>query len=196
LTCGGDALSMACATGFALAMQARRRQTGRIEFNRIDMLFWAGLFASGCSPHCLATAQLPSATQTFHVWSALGLSPVSLIVSVIAHSPAVHCRVLNQHETSPEGTAESRECHAFVPIRILRQKFSRPFGTQLLNSTIPPLKGWAIFKPPSGRQHTNCPGALCNGRQKSGQTSVAGVQARTRLASHARLTLRACIPNS
>jgi hypothetical protein len=35
------------------------------------MLFWAGLFASGCSPRRLATAQLPSATQTFHVSSAL-----------------------------------------------------------------------------------------------------------------------------
>src|SRR5438045_2916965 len=80
LTCGGDAISVACTTGFTLAMQARRCQTGRIEFNRIDMLFWAGLFASGCSPPCLATAQLPSATQTFHVTSALGLSPVSFIV--------------------------------------------------------------------------------------------------------------------
>src|SRR5205823_697790 len=88
LTCGGDAISVACTTGFTLAMQARRCQTGRIEFNRIDMLFWAGLFASGCSPPCLATAQLPSATQTFHVTSALGLSPVSFIVFVIAHSPA------------------------------------------------------------------------------------------------------------
>src|SRR5258708_38561168 len=87
LTCGGDAITMACATGFALAMQARRCQSGRIEFNRIDMLFWAGLFASGCSPPCLATAQLPSATQTLHVTSALGLSPVSFIVFVIAHSP-------------------------------------------------------------------------------------------------------------
>src|SRR5258708_1606107 len=89
LTCGGDAINMACATGFALAMQARRCQSGRIEFNRIDMLFWAGLFASGCSPPCLATAQLPSATQTLHVTSALGLSPVSFIVFVIAHSPTL-----------------------------------------------------------------------------------------------------------
>ena len=40
LTCSGDAVSMACATGFTLAMQARRDRTGRIEFNRIDMLFW------------------------------------------------------------------------------------------------------------------------------------------------------------
>src|SRR5205085_5751758 len=93
LTCGGDAISMACATGFTLAMQARRDRSGRIEFNRIDMLFWAGLFASGCSPRCLTTAQLPSATQTFHVTSALGLSPVSFIAFVIAHSPAFQRRV-------------------------------------------------------------------------------------------------------
>src|SRR6266508_4257573 len=111
---------MACATGFALAMQARRRRTGRIEFNRIDMLFWAGLFASGCSPRCLAAAQLPSATQTFHVWSALGLSPVSLIVFVIAHSPRFQAWVQERTEPRPEGTAE------LVPQEL---RFGRPFGT-------------------------------------------------------------------
>src|SRR5207237_8596983 len=106
-TCGGDAICMACSTGFTLAMHARRCQTGRIEFNRIDMLFWAGLFASGCSPPCLATAQLPSATQTFHVTSALGLSPVSFIVFVIAHSPTFQRWVRKSLvSNSPEGTTE------------------------------------------------------------------------------------------
>ena len=86
LTCDGDAIGMACATGFTFASQARRCRTGRIEFNRIDMLFWAGLFASGCSPRRLLATQLPSATQTFHVSSALGLSPVSFIVFISARS--------------------------------------------------------------------------------------------------------------
>jgi hypothetical protein len=77
----GDAISMADATGFALAKQVRRDRSGRIEFNRIVMLFWAGSFASGCSPPRLAAKQLPSATQSSHVSSELGLSPVSVIVS-------------------------------------------------------------------------------------------------------------------
>jgi hypothetical protein len=38
-TCAGGAISMACATGFALLMQARRVRTGRIEFHRMVMLY-------------------------------------------------------------------------------------------------------------------------------------------------------------
>src|SRR5206468_2473685 len=34
-------------------------------------------------------------------------------------------------------------------------QFSRPFGTRCFDSSIPPLKGWAIFKSPSGRQQRN-----------------------------------------
>jgi hypothetical protein len=79
-TRGGDAIGVACATGFALVKQARRVRAGRIEFNRIVMLFWAGSFASGCSPPRFTATQLPSATQTSHVSFGLGLSPVSVIV--------------------------------------------------------------------------------------------------------------------
>jgi hypothetical protein len=112
LTWGGDAIGMACATGFTLAMQARRCRSGRIEFNRIDMLFWAGLFASGCSPRRLSAAQSPSATQTFHVSSALGLSPVSCIVFISAHSPAFQRRERPiPHRPSPGGTAENPVIH-------------------------------------------------------------------------------------
>ena len=35
------------------------------------------------------------------------------------NSPAVHCRVPMRHPRSPEGTAESSECHESVPIPIL-----------------------------------------------------------------------------
>ena len=80
-TCIGDAIGVACATGFTLVKQARRIRSGRIEFNRIDMLFWAGSFASSCSPRRLAVTQFLSATQSSHVSTELGLSPVSVIVS-------------------------------------------------------------------------------------------------------------------
>jgi hypothetical protein len=109
LTCDGDAIGMACATGFTFASQARRCRTGRIEFNRIDMLFWAGLFASGCSPRRLLATQLPSATQTFHVSSALGLSPVSFIVFISARSATV--------SVAPVGVSptELPRCNAGMP---------------------------------------------------------------------------------
>ena len=92
------------------------------------------------------------------------------------NSPAVHCRVQIRHSTSPEGTAESTECHASVPVPILWQYFSRHFGTQCPYSTIPPLKGWAILKSPSGRRQTNRLCWLSNGGPKNVQTPGAGRQ--------------------
>ena len=44
-----------------------------------------------------------------------GLSPCCSSALSGAHSPAVHCRVHIRYYTSPEGTAESTECHASVP---------------------------------------------------------------------------------
>ncbi len=83
------------------------------------------------------------------------LSPFPSPGGRFENSPAVRCRVRIRHSTSPEGTAETIECDVFVPIPILWQQFSRPFGTRFPYSTIPPLKGWAIVTSPSGRQQTN-----------------------------------------
>ena len=53
----------------------------------------------------------------------------------------------------------------------LWQKFSRPFGTRCPHSTIPPFKGWAILKSPSGRPQTNSLCCLRNGGPKNVQTT-------------------------
>src|SRR6266516_2773513 len=58
----------------------------------------------------------------------------------------------------------------------LWQKLSRPFGTRCLTSTIPPLKGWAIFESPSGRRRTNCLRCLGNGGRKNLQTPSPGLR--------------------
>ena len=65
------------------------------------------------------------------------------------------CRKWIDGNTDPAGTAKSIEGDPSVPIPILRRPFSRPFGTRCPDSTIPPLKGWAIVKSPSGRHQTN-----------------------------------------
>jgi len=82
------------------------------------------------------------------------------------NSPAVHCRVPKRQSTSPEGTAESTECHASVPISIFVAVI-QPSLRDWMSLFLSPLKGWAILKPPSGRQ-TTCHCWLNDGRLKSG----------------------------
>src|SRR6266540_174149 len=58
----------------------------------------------------------------------------------IENSPAVHCRVQRDIKQSPEGTAETIECHASILTPFFAQRFSRPFGTRGSFGLVPALK--------------------------------------------------------
>ena len=55
----------------------------------------------------------------------------------------------------PKGRMNRAKPTGLLLIPSLWQNFSRPFGTCCPYSSNPPLKGWAIFKSPSGRWQAN-----------------------------------------
>ena len=55
----------------------------------------------------------------------------------------------------PKGRMNRAKPTGLLLIPSLWQNFSRPFGTCCPYSPNPPLKGWAIFKSPSGRWQAN-----------------------------------------
>jgi hypothetical protein len=55
----------------------------------------------------------------------------------------------------PKGRLNPPNVMGLFVFPLMWQKFSRTFGTRCPDSTIPPLKGWAILESPSGRQQAN-----------------------------------------
>ena len=136
-----------------------------------------------CRPFNRRSANLPRLGRFFR-----GINPKAWCLGILArrfpspggrfeNSPAFQRWVRWPNGVRPEGTAESSECHAFVPFPLLWEKFIRPFGTRCPYWTIPPLKGWATLNSPSGRRKTNSLCRASTGGPKNVQTSGGALRA-------------------
>ena len=79
------------------------------------------------------------------------------------NSPAVYCRGRDRDGISSEGTAESTSCLTSTPIIMVGggNNSAVPSGRVILTDGYPPLKGWAILEPPSGRTSPPLKGCTC-----------------------------------
>ena len=70
----------------------------------------------------------------------------------IENSPAVHCRVQMRFITSPEGTADSSAGRFDAEILFMVGGIQPSLRDSISVLDHPTLKGWAIFRSPSGRE--------------------------------------------